>query len=138
MEQYDFDSAYVKAKEQLYNRKQKTSLAEASLEDLIAATLDKFAEIRLEYTESSPDSDTSLWEHINLSYNIHDGIVTVETAAKNYKGDPIFSQEYSKNSLAVYDTITESEPLPMAEFIESVLANLPQNEETYITPVITQ
>jgi hypothetical protein len=91
VEQYDFESAWSKAEARIRLRKQTTSLAEASLEDLIAATLDKFSEIKMEYAYWAPNSDLSLWEHMNLYYNIHDGLVTVETAAKNFKGDPIYS-----------------------------------------------
>jgi hypothetical protein len=86
VEQYDFESAWDKAQADLKNKRENITLAEASLEDLIAATQEKFATERTGFWSNAPASDAILFEHINVEYNLHDGVVTAETAAKNHYG----------------------------------------------------
>jgi hypothetical protein len=127
VEQYDFESAWDKAQTDLKNKRETITLAEASLEDLIAATQDKFATEKMGFWNTAPASDTPLFEHINLEFNIHDGIVTAETAAKNHHGESLYSYEFTPNSVQTIEPV--SAVAPVSELISNALANLPQTQE---------
>ena len=128
VEQYDFESAWDKAQLDLKNKRETITLAEASLEDLIAATQDKFAIEGKGFWTTAPASDAPLFEHINVEYNLHDGIVTAETAAKNHHGEALYSYEFTPNSVQTIEPVA-AKAAPVSEMISNALANLPQTQE---------
>ena len=110
------------------NKRENITLAEASLEDLIIATQEKFAQLGKGFWSDAPASDSALFEHINLEYNLHEGIITAETAAKNHHGEALYSYEITPNSVQTIEPV-ENTSAPVSEMISTALANLPQAQE---------
>lgn len=102
------------------------TLAEASIEDLIAAMQDKFVEERMAFWTNAPASDAPLFQHITMDFNMHDKIVTAETAAKDHRGNPIYSYEFTPDSVETVAPTSTQSAAPVSELIENALAKLPQ------------
>ena len=104
------------------------TLAEASLDDLIYAMNDRLDDAREALWKHAPESDAPLFEHIEVEFNLQDHIITAETAARDHQGNPIYSYEFSENSVETIEPAVPS-AAPVSEMISDALANLPSTQE---------
>ena len=104
------------------------TLAEASLDDLIYAMNDRLDDAREALWKHAPESDAPLFEHIEVEFNLQDHIITAETAARDHQGNPIYSYEFSENSVETIEPAVPS-AAPVSELISDALANLPSTQE---------
>ena len=89
------------------------------------------------FCKHAPASDAPLFEHFNVDFNMHDQIVTAETAAKDHHGNPLYSWTFAPDST---ETVAPVAPVaaPVSELIENALANLPQAQDISSKPITQQ
>ena len=74
--------------------------------------------------KDAPASDAPLFDFIEMDFNLHDDVITAETAAKDHHGKPIYSYTYTPDSV---ETVEPAAPAvaPVSELIQNALAGLP-------------
>ena len=99
IQQYDFDHILTETVDKTAeNVIAKERAAKPTVQELLDQLQVALKEQKSDLWPNAPMKDSEMLEHINIEFNLNDGIVTAETMARDHHGIPKYEYVYDTNT----------------------------------------